>query len=233
MTGAKAKLGWEDVRAAVLVRIQSRHWLPGALIPTEAALAAEFQCARATVNRALQDLAVAGLVERRRKSGTRVALLPVRKATLDIPVIRQDIEGRGGVYSFQLLTAQTATVPLMVAGRLGLQPGLALLHLVTLHLASGRAQIYEDRWLNPAAIRQPLPDFTSISANEWLVANIGFARGDIAFSASAASRPEAEALAIDQGTALFVTERCTWGSEAAITWVRLAHIPGYRLQTQI
>jgi GntR family histidine utilization transcriptional repressor len=87
--------GWEDIRAEVLRRIRAREWHPGAQIPTEEDLAAEFGVARATVNRALRELATAGVLERRRKAGTRVAALPVRKATLDIPVIRQEIEARG------------------------------------------------------------------------------------------------------------------------------------------
>jgi GntR family transcriptional regulator, histidine utilization repressor len=76
-----------------------------------------------------------------------------------------------------------------------------------------------------------MPDFAAVSANEWLVANIAYVTGDIAFSASSATAGEAEALAVAMGAALFITERCTWGAEAPITFVRLAHAPGYRLQT--
>ena len=68
--------GWEDIRAEVLRRIRVRDWPPGAMIPTEEELATEFGVARATVNRALRELAVAGVLERRRKAGTRVAALP-------------------------------------------------------------------------------------------------------------------------------------------------------------
>ena len=70
--------GWEAIHANVLQRIRTREWGPGALIPTEEALAREFGCARATVSRALREVAAAGLLERRRKAGTRVALQPVR-----------------------------------------------------------------------------------------------------------------------------------------------------------
>ncbi|WP_309664278.1 GntR family transcriptional regulator [Tabrizicola sp.] len=94
--------GWESIRAEVLRRIRARDWLPGALIPGEAALAVEFGVARATVNRALRDLAEAGVVERRKRAGTRVAELPVRRARLDIPVIRQDVEARGLVHGFEV-----------------------------------------------------------------------------------------------------------------------------------
>ena len=34
--------GWEDIRAEVLRRIRARDWQPGAQIPTEEDLAAEF-----------------------------------------------------------------------------------------------------------------------------------------------------------------------------------------------
>ncbi len=223
--------GWEAIRAEVMNRIRSRVWPPGGLIPSEETLAAEFGCARATVNRALTELATAGLLERKRKAGTRVAALPVRKATLDIPVIRAEVTARGQAYSFVLMSRDLTAPPTGVAARLGLASGVPLIHLQTLHLAGGLPQIFEDRWLNPAILPQHEPDFTAISANEWLVANIAFSTGDIAFSAEAASPAEAAALSVSPGAALFITERCTWSAHAPITWVRLAHAPGYRLQT--
>ena len=60
---------WQSIRAEALRRIRAGLWPPGARIPDEAELAAEFGCARATVNRALRDLAEAGLLERKRKGG--------------------------------------------------------------------------------------------------------------------------------------------------------------------
>lgn len=59
----------------MLNRIRNGTWPEGGLIPTEAELAAEFGCARAT-NRALQALAQSGVLERRRKVGTRVVSHP-------------------------------------------------------------------------------------------------------------------------------------------------------------
>ena len=225
--------GWEDIRAEVLRRIRVREWPPGGLIPNEEDLAAEFGCARATVNRALRELALAGVLERRRKAGTRVAALPVRKATLDIPVIRQEIEARGRVYGFRLLSQAQAVPPVPVASRLGLPQGAAMLYLETLHLADGQPFVFETRWLNPAVLPEPLPDFATVSANEWLVTHIAYASGDIAFSAEEAGAREAEVLGIAPGRALFVTERSTWTADAPITLVRLAHAPGYRVQTLV
>lgn len=225
--------GWEGIREEVLRRIRARDWPPGRTIPTEEELAAEFGVARATVNRALRELAGAGVLERRRKAGTRVALLPVRKATLDIPVIRQEVEARGQVHGFTLLTRTEGAPPVPVASRLGLGPSARAIYLETLHLADGRPFVFETRWLNPAVLPAPLPDFGVVSANEWLVSHVAYETGDIAFTAEAAGTREAAVLGVAEGAALFVTERTTWTAEAAITLVRLAHAPGYRLQTMI
>jgi GntR family transcriptional regulator, histidine utilization repressor len=128
--------GWEDIRAEVQRRIRMRIWPLGAFIPGEEDLAAEFGCARATVNRALRDLAGQGVLERRRKAGTRVAAIPVRKATLDIPVIRQHVEALGQVHGHRVLAQSVATPPDAIAQDMGtIGP---LVWLQTLHLRSAR-----------------------------------------------------------------------------------------------
>ena len=78
-----------------------------------------------------------------------------------------------------------------------------------------------------------MPDFQALSANEWLVANVAYASGDIAFTAEGADAREAAVLGVPVGTALLVTERMTWTAESPITFVRLAHGPGYRVQTLV
>jgi len=225
--------GWEAIQANVLQRIRTREWGPGALIPTEEALAREFGCARATVSRALREVAAAGLLERRRKAGTRVALQPVRRATLEIPVIRQEVEGRGQTYAYRLLADAMEQPPLPVLLRLRLSAGAVLRHLICLHSSDGQPFIHEDRWLNPAVLGGQQPDFVAQSANEWLVANMPYAAGDIAFSAAGAGVDEAAGFGIAPGTPLFFVERTTWTADTAITFVRQAYAPGYRLHTTL
>lgn len=222
--------GWEDIRAEVLRRIRARDWPPGALIPGEEALAEEFGVARATVNRALTSLAEAGVIERKKRAGTRVAELPVRRARLEVPVIRLDVLGRGQVHGFKLLADRTAPAPVPVTARLGLPEGKVMRHLETLHLADGRPYVLETRWLNPAVLPDPAPDFAVTSANEWLVTQVSLVSGDIAFTAEPATPREAEVLGIAPGTALLVAERTTHGMAGPVTWVRLAHAPGHRVQ---
>lgn len=225
---------WQDIQKEVLRRIQTRMWRPGDLIPNEAELAREFGCARATVNRALQAVADAGLIDRRRKAGTRVSRHPVRKATLDIPVIRIEIEGRCLKYGYRLAGREVAKPPSDIAAAMNLKQGASILHLRALHLADNIPHVLENRWINCDTVPEVEKiDFQDISANEWLVTHAPFTRGDITLSASEAGLKDAEMLKIDKGSALFVVTRTTWLAERSITWVSLAYAPGYRMKTTI
>lgn len=223
---------WQAVQAEALRRIRSREWPPGARIPDEADLATELGCARATVNRALRELAEAGLLERRRKAGTRVPLNPVRKATFEIPIIRQDIESRGMAPGYSLLAQDMADAPPDLAR--DLPKGAELMRLCALHLADGSPFCLEERWINPLTAPGILvADLSGISANEWLVQNTSFTGGDIAFGAVNADAATGAILGCAPGAALFIIDRTTRAGDALITSVRLSYAPGYRMQAVI
>jgi len=229
-----SRASYQDIQAEVRRRIQTRVWKPGDTIPTEVDLAKEFNCARATINRALRELAETGLLERRRKSGTRVSLNPMRKATLDIPITRLEIEGRGQTYRHKLLESQQVSAPDALSAEMNLGRSQMLVHLKTLHMADGRPFMYEDRWINPKAARGILrAKLAEVSANEWLVQNVPISHGDIAFQALGADTDQAAALGVTVGTALFIIDRLTWMGTQTVTKVRLAYGPGYRMVTQI
>lgn len=226
--------GWQAIHDEVLRRIHAREWPPGHVIPGEVDLAAEFGCARATVNRALRSLAEAGILERRRKAGTRVALHPVSRATVEIPVIRQEIEAQGSRYAYDLLSRETRRPPAWARALLCPATPSNCLHVTALHSADGAPYVFEDRWISletvPAAAEQ---DFAALSANEWLVSTAPYTHGDISFTAAAASETEASVMNAEPGNPLFVIERTTWDHERAITTVRLSYAPGYRIRTRI
>ena len=58
------------VFATLQREIADGQWQPGQRIPSEAELVERFEVSRITIGRAMRDLQVAGLVERRRGSGT-------------------------------------------------------------------------------------------------------------------------------------------------------------------
>ena len=159
---------------------------------------------------------------------------PVRKAMLDIPVTRLEIEGRGAVYSHVLLSRKTLKPPDHIQDAMEVPKAAKLLHIPALHLADERPFLYEDRWVNLDAVPNIQDEtFANISANEWLVEHALFSRGDIHFSSANATQEEADILQSDIGDAIFIIDRTTWNQNHAITSVRLAYAPGFRMSSQI
>jgi GntR family transcriptional regulator, histidine utilization repressor len=225
---------WRGVQTELLRRINEREWPPGSLVPNEADLAEEFGCVRTTVNRAMRDLAEAGLLDRRRKAGTRVALHPTSRVVLDIPIIRLEVEQRNAAWRYGLLDQQVCGAPAHIAGRLALEPQARMRHVRSLHFADNHPFLHEDRWINLAAVpKAEKADFSSVNANEWLIQNAPYTSGDISFSAMNADNTLAELLESPEGAAIFVVDRITWNKGEPVTSVRLSYAPGYRMNTRI
>lgn len=207
-------------------------WKPGDLLPHEAILAAEFGCARSTVNRALQAIAEKGLVERRRRGGTRVLVHPERKATFSIPVIRTQVEQGGRIYGYQFLSRRLLRPPKAIREAMQLDSDTKLLHIRALHSADDSAFVLENRWINVLTIPSALAvDFSAQSPNEWLLEHVPVSEGALSLSSHDADEYEADALGCKPGVALFVEERLTRNAKAqSITRVRLIYAPGYHME---
>lgn len=222
----------QNIANEVRRRIVEREWRQGDRIPDEADLAIEFDVARATVNKALQLLADEGLLDRRRRAGTRVAVDPVRKATFTISIVREQVEQAGMVYSHRVVAQRRSPVPADIAARLGLPEGEVLVHMRALHYGDGQPFQLEDRWINPrAAPGLERADFRQLNANEWLVRNAPYLRAELAFSAENANRRDARLLQTQQGQALLIMHRTTWNDLGPITTVRVAFQPGHLVGT--
>tara|TARA_R110002073_G_scaffold28711_11_gene91020 strand:- start:2544 stop:3260 length:717 start_codon:yes stop_codon:yes gene_type:complete len=229
---APLRQGWKDIRDTVQGWILSRRFGPGDKLPRDADIAAELGCARSTVQRAMQDLADSGLIERRRKGGTHVRPDPVARAVLDIPVTRVEVESAGMRHGYRLIARALTAPPPAIATAMRVPPGQELLWVKALHLADGRPYILEDRWICPQTAPGILSvDLNRLSANEWLVHTLPFTRFDLRLRAQSARADEAALLGAAPGEALLVIERVTWQQDRAITLVTALAAPGYQLVT--
>ena len=226
------RTGFREIKAKLLERIRDRTWAPGELMPREVALAEEFGCARTTVNRALRELSDDGLIERKRKAGTRVRMSPQRSARFKIPLVRDEIEATGALYRYNLVSQIALAAPDWLSARLDLKDGAPVLHVRCMHYANGAPFQYEDRWINCSAV-PPMTEHTFIgeSPNEWLVREVPFSNAEISFFAEAADPTTAEFLQIAPGEAVFTTERATWREDQPITLARMHFRRGYRVTT--
>jgi GntR family histidine utilization transcriptional repressor len=228
------KNGFREVRDAILGRIRARTWRPGEIIPGEIALAEEFGCARATVNRALQELVDAGIIDRKRRAGTRVSASPVRQARLAIPLVRSEIERAGKTYRYRLAKREIKPAPAWLRDKLKLSETARVLHLKCQHFADATPFQFEDRWIVLATIpAAEKVDFGSISPNEWLVNAVPLTSVEFVFSADRAAKETASRLNLKTGEPVFVAERTTWLAGKPVTFARLFFGKGYRMVTRI
>ncbi len=228
-----SRQSWREIRERIHEQILSGRYAPGDKLPRDADLAEEMDCARSTVQRAMQDLSDAGIIERRRKGGTRVRPDPVTRAVLDIPITRHEVEAKGGQYGYQLIDQQTGPAPRQIQARLEQVSPREMLRVEALHLSDGHPYMYEDRWVSldtSPEIRDV--DLTRQSANEWLVLHKPYTRFELRFYAETADARLADLLGTEAGAALFVIERTTWIEDAPITTVKAVTAPGYQLITR-
>lgn len=226
--------GYKAVKAEIMNRVRTRIWPSGHAIPSEMELAEEFGCARGTVNRAMLELQEEGIIDRKRRAGTRVAIAPVRQAKLEIPLVRVEIESTGVSYRYELVSRDEGPAPEWLKARLSLQPKSKVVHVRCLHFAGNLPFQFEDRWINIEAVPQVVDEpFIANNPNEWLVNAVPFTNAEFAFFAGAADGDLAALLGISKGEAVFIAERTTWLGEAPVTFARMSFRSSYRMVSRI
>ncbi len=232
-TPAAEKTTYQNVKQSVLRRIRDRTWAPDTLIPNEVDLAREFGCSRSTVNRAMRELAEEGILDRKRKTGTRVNATPVRNAKFVIPLVRDEVEATGAAYRYALVSREVLQAPPWLRARLNLCEESRVLHLNCLHFANNAPFQFEDRWVNIMAVPTvEQADFSTLGPNEWLLSQVPFTDVELSFSANAADARLADFLALNPSEPVFTAERTTWLKDRPVTFARLSFGRGYRMTTR-
>ncbi len=222
-------LSYRAVKLEILRRIRAGIWPPGALLPGEVEIAAEFGSSRATVNRAMQELADEDVLDRKRKTGTRVNQTPVPPVKFQIPLVRSEIEALGAIYRYALVLQEEKPAPDWLAARLTL-PQAVMLHIQCLHFADERPYQFEDRWINLATAPAARDvDWALTSPNEWLLKTLPFTDAEIRFSATAADARLAAQLDLPLATPIFTIDRTTWITGTPVTNARIFCAEGYQM----
>ncbi len=226
--------GWAAMAEEARRRISLGAWKAGEVIPSEAELAREWGASRATVNRALRHLADEGLLDRRRKAGTRVAERPLRPANFEVPLVRDEVERTGRRYRYELVEAERQIVDDEARRLLGLAPGSRprVLRVLARHLAGGKPFAWEERWINGGTVPEALEvDWKRQSANEWLLRNVPYTRVDVALFAGETGPLSSRALGCELGSAALVLERTTWRGQWSVSHVRMVYAPGHCIRS--
>jgi len=208
------------------------RWPPGALMPSEAELVAEFGVSRMTVSRALRELQAEGLVDRTQGVGTFAAPLHKVSSTLTIHDLHDEIVARGHHHRATVHLQRQEAAPAALAEQLGLRAGSAVFHTLIVHAEDGVPLQCEDRYVNPAVAPRYLDnDFTQTTPTHVLFATTALWRAQYSIEAAHPTAQEAQLLGIAADTACLIMVRRTFTRDAPITIARLVH-PGLRYTLQ-
>jgi GntR family histidine utilization transcriptional repressor len=205
-------------------RILSGEWAPGHRIPFEHELTEQYGCSRMTVNKALSQLAKAGLIERRRRSGSFVRRPQSQAAILEIHDIKAEVQALGLPYRYELTARQKRKSMAQDRALMDLRPAGLILDLTCRHFAGSRPFCLEERLINLAAVPEAADEpFREDAPGPWLIARVPWSAAEHRIRASGAGGEVAAALGLDIGAPCLVVERRTWSAEHPVTHVRFTY----------
>jgi GntR family transcriptional regulator, histidine utilization repressor len=217
----------QRILADISDRIMSGEWAPGHRIPFEHELSAEYGCSRMTVNKALSQLAKAGLIERRRRSGSFVRRPQSQAAILEIHDIKTEVAALGLPYRYELTSRHMRKSAPEDRERLGLKNSGAVLELTCRHFAGGQPFCHENRLINLVAVPEAAEEgFEDNAPGPWLIGRIPWSAAEHRITAAGAEAETAAALDIAEGAPCLVVERRTWSADHPVTHVRFTYAAG-------
>ncbi|SMF41518.1 GntR family transcriptional regulator, histidine utilization repressor [Xaviernesmea oryzae] len=213
-------------------RIVSGEWPPGFRLPFEVDLARQYGCSRMTVNKVMTQLVQAGLIERRKRSGSFVTQPKAQSAVLEIHDIREEVQSLNLAYGYALISRAQRDADAEDRRRLGLTSAPSsparIVDVTCLHSAGGQPFCLEERLINLETVPEAGEfEFETLAPGPWLLAQIPWTAAEHRIQAVSAGKKEAKFLKLSAGHACLVIERQTWSYAGPVTNVRLTY-PGNR-----
>ncbi|WP_321338850.1 GntR family transcriptional regulator [uncultured Cohaesibacter sp.] len=201
------KSGYLAIKGYISNMIRSKEWPPGHLLPTETELAVQFNCARATVNRALGELAEEQIIDRRRKAGSRVRDGRERMANLKIQFPCREVEAIGKEHRYVALKREICALPMILQSSSEMGQSDQCLRTEGVHYAGDTPFQFEQSWFRRDAFPELFEAGGKVKAPcVTLLEKNPFYHGSLSISASKANHVEARHLGIKMGDPLINKE---------------------------
>ena len=218
-----------EIRRDIQNRIASGELRPGDAIPSEHELKELYGCSRMTVSKALSALANEGLIQRRRRAGSQVAMPRTAQTVLKIHDLKAEIAASGRAYRCEILSRAKRAPDAAEIARLG-EPVAEILALQLVHYADDLPCAVENRLMNLAIVPDAASaDFSETPPGTWLLNEVPWTDAEHIIRADIASPSLARRLAMPRGSACLVIDRRTWQGGVIVTAVTL-HYPAARHQ---
>lgn len=207
--------------------IASGHIRAGEALPSERELAESLMLSRMTVRRALEELAAAGLVERRHGSGTYALPSRLEQRVDRLLGFTEEARLLGFKPGSRLLETVKIEADAQVAAALAVEPGTRILRVTRLRTADGQPLAVQESHLCPLALELPLDALErsgSLYATLAQVCGLRPHRAKQVVSARLPSQGECKRLATPKTTPILAITRVTFdASGLAFEYARSAY----------
>jgi GntR family transcriptional regulator, histidine utilization repressor len=219
---------YQQIKNYVAKEIQAARWREGDMIPSEHDLVREFGVARMTVNRAMRELVVEGLLRRTKGAGTYVAGCKYQSTLVEIRSIADEIRERGHTHSAKVLKLETRIANAECVNALGLKLGASVFFSLIVHSENAVPIQLEARYVHPTAAPDYLrQDFNSSTPSEYLTLVAPATRAQYRVEATLPDAAMRRQLAMPANEPCLSLYRATWSGSRAVTFVEL-HYPASR-----
>ncbi|MDQ0456358.1 histidine utilization repressor [Rhizobium paknamense] len=226
MTAKPSPTLHQQILGDIETRIVSGEWPPGFRLPFEVELAKSYNVSRMTVNKVLTQLASAGLIERRKKSGSFVAQPQVQSAVLELHDIEAEVRSLNRDYRFAVLSQRLRRASDEDLTGLALGENTTLLEIECVHFAADAPFCHEYRLINLDVVPKAREaDFAGTAPGKWLRMEVPWSAAEHRIRAVSADKQMAGTLSLSRHAACLVVERRTWHDGKAVTFVRFTY-PG-------
>ena len=202
---------YEQTRRNIMEMIENRNYLPGDRIPSERKLSERFGVHRMTLRKAIDELVLSGVLERRGTSGTFLPSPVIKRPVADLSSpcsISEVVRNCGGVPGSRLLFFQQSAANQRIAERLQINKDAPVLAIKRLRTVSDLPFCIETSYL-PARLVQGLTadDLVGDASLYTLLRDrygIEIRSTDTVISIAPTQRQDAELLALKRGEAALV-----------------------------
>ncbi len=222
------------VKQAIEQKIRSGAWLPNSKLPSESELLNVLGVSRMTINRALRELTIEGLLVRMQGVGTFVAVPKGHAALFEIHNIAQEIADRGHEHRCEVIVLEEVGAKSTLVLPFALDGIKRIFHSVMVHYENQVPVQIEERFVNAEIAPEYLQqDFTRITAYAYLMHIAPLTGGEHVVEAIHAKSAECRLLQVKRNEPCLLIRRRTWSAKGIVGSARLVY-PGsrYRLQGQ-
>jgi GntR family histidine utilization transcriptional repressor len=209
---------YEQVKRFITDHIQSGKWEAGQRVPSEIELIEQLGVSKMTVNRAMRELTVAGIIVRRQGVGSFVSRTKPQSALLEMRDIAEEIEARGNRHDADMKVLETITLEKSDAETIGMRAGLRVFHSLIVHRENGMPVQLEERWIDPAVFpNYTNVDFSKVTPYRYLRGSVEATEIEHIIHAVIPTPQARELLEVPENEPCLLLFRRTWASDTLAT----------------